>query len=174
MTAAILLLNANGEPLKTVNLQRAISLLIKDRVDIVLADPYKKLRSPSTEMEYPSILRLRRYVNVPRRNAVWSRRAVFSRDSYTCQYCGLKLDRESATVDHIIPASRCRELGIRGSSWGNTCCSCEKCNRRKSSKTMEEAGMKFFFRDFTPKTPRTNYVVISGSLPEEWKAYLNI
>jgi 5-methylcytosine-specific restriction endonuclease McrA len=174
MTAAILLLNADMTPIRVLNLQRALSLIFKDRVDFIQDVPEKKLRSPSTELPYPSILRLKRYVNVPRRGAVWSRRAVFARDSYTCQYCGIGLDRNSSTIDHIIPVSRCRELGIRSSSWSNTCCACEKCNRRKSSKTMEEAGMKFFFKDFTPKIPRTNYVVISGSLPDEWRAYLNI
>jgi hypothetical protein len=34
--------------------------------------------------------------------------------------------------------------------------------------------MRFFFNDFTPKTPRTTYLIASGNVPVEWKAYLSI
>lgn len=170
----VLLLNSNMAAIKTVSLQRAISLISKNRVDVIETDPNRKLRSPSVTWEFPLVLRLRYYANVPKRKQVWSRRGVFNRDGWRCQYCGAELDRESATIDHILPASRCKAMGIPSSTWINTCCSCKRCNFRKNSKTPEEAGMRFFFNDFTPKIPRTNYVIASGNVPTEWKAYLSI
>lgn len=169
-----LLLNADMQPLKTVNLQRILSLLMNDKVDVLETVPERVLRSPSVTIPMPSVLRLRYYRNVPRRKMTWSRRGVFARDNYTCQYCGAKLSRENSTIDHIIPVEICRLQGIRASSWSNCICSCERCNRKKANRTMHDAGMKFFNKDFEPRTPRTNYLVMAGEVPEAWKVYLRI
>ena len=132
----VLLLNADMTPLRTVSLQRALSLIFNGKVDQIDNVADKQLRSPSISIPFPSILRLKKFVNVPQRHAVWSRRAVFARDHYTCSYCGEKLDRESATLDHIMPKSECSAKGIRASVWSNTTCCCRRCNFRKGSKNM--------------------------------------
>lgn len=170
----VLLLNANFQPLKTVSLQRAISLISKNRVDVIEADPNRKLRSPSVTWDFPLVLRLRYYANVPKRKQVWSRRGVFNRDSWTCVYCGKKLDRETATVDHIIPRETCAKTGIQASTWGNTCASCPQCNRRKANRSLRDSGMKFIDPNYEPKTPRANYLIASGEVPSAWKAYIQV
>jgi 5-methylcytosine-specific restriction endonuclease McrA len=172
MTAAILLLNASGEPLRVLSLKRALSLMFNGKAEVIEAYPDKKLRSPSVTLDFPCVLRLKRYINVPRKNAVWSRRAVFARDHYQCAYCGVKLSREDSTLDHIVPVERCRSLGIRASTFSNCCCSCYRCNTRKANKTPEEAGMRFFDPNFIAKTPRASYLVISGECPTAWKKYI--
>jgi len=172
MTSQILLLNADFRAIRVLSLKRALSLLLKDRVDIVESVPGKKLRSPSTEIDYPSVIRLRRFVRVPDRKATWSRRAVFSRDHYTCQYCGRKLDRDEATLDHIIPVSECKARGIRASTFSNSCCSCVSCNTKKGSRNMRDAGLRFFDQEFEPKIPRVSYLIFSGDVPESWRVYI--
>jgi 5-methylcytosine-specific restriction endonuclease McrA len=132
------------------------------------------LRSPSTELPYPSILRLKRYVNVPRRGAVWSRRAVFARDSYRCVYCNTQLDRETATVDHLIPREICSREGIKASTFSNCVTACASCNKRKRNLRIEDSGLKFYDKNYIPRAPRTNYMILSGNVPSDWKAYLNI
>ena len=169
---AVLLLNADYSPLRTISLQRALSLIFGERVEQVESVPDRQLRSPSIAIPFPSVLRLKIYRSVPQRRAVWSRRAVFERDNYVCVFCGEKLDHKSATLDHLIPKQECSRLGIRPSTWGNSACSCRRCNFRKSNRTMRDAGMKFFDPKFEPKTPRTSYVVASGNIPTEWKMYL--
>lgn len=171
---AILLLNADFRPIRTIPLKRAVSLLSKGAVDVVEAAPGKLLRSAKASQPFPSVLRLKYFVHVPQRNAVWSRRAVFSRDNYTCVFCGTKLTRETATVDHLIPQEVCRRQGIRASTWGNTVTACEVCNRRKANKTMRDAGMRFFDPNFEPKIPRVSYLILSGEIPDEWKAYIKM
>ena len=81
------------------------------------------------------MIRLVSYVRVPRdthRRKI-TRRAVFARDDWTCQYCG---SRANLTVDHVIPRSK-----GGGSSWDNIVASCAPCNRRKGDALPHQAGM---------------------------------
>lgn len=170
----VLLLNASYEPLAVITRRRAVSLLLKGRVEAACSEEIE-IQSASSPLHIPTVLRLRRYVNVPQRRARWSKRAVLQRDKYTCAYCGLRpgdlqrgqeLTRRSFTIDHILPASRGGK-----NSWGNTVCACAPCNQRKGSRTPHEANMKLLWE---PKTPRVNYLVASGETPSTWKIYLEI
>jgi len=174
MTANVLLLNGSYEPLRIVSVRRAVGLLMRgvaEGVDGIAA----RLRTPSTVFEVPSVIRLRYYVSVPQRGATWSRRGVLGRDGYTCVYCGARVGeqrhgrvfaRTDFSVDHLIPRSR-----SGGSTWGNTACACRRCNHRKADRTPHEAGMRLRWE---PKTPRTNYMVVSGEMPDEWRVYLRV
>jgi len=170
----VLLLNSNMAAIKTVSLQRAISLISKGKVDVIEADPNRKLRSPSVTWEFPLVLRLRYYAHVPKRKQIWSRRGVFNRDGWRCQYCGCSLTRENATIDHIVPRIECKKLGTKESSWSNTCASCPTCNRRKGARSLRDSGMKFIDPNYEPKTPRVNYVIASGDIPSSWRVYLEV
>ncbi len=171
MTAdSILLLNASYEPLAVVSLSRAVNLLLRERVEPA-TDEQLTLQTATRGMVVPEVLRLKHYVNVPRRNApAWSRRALFARDHFTCAYCGRKagaggeLAMRELTVDHIIPLSRGGK-----SSWLNTVCACQRCNTRKGDRLPHEAGMKMLIE---PKLPRTNYLVAQGNVPAAWKIWL--
>ena len=86
-------------------------------------------------MPRPVVIRLVSYVKVPRdthRRKI-TRRAVFARDGWACQYCG---SRSNLTVDHVIPRSK-----GGSSSWENIVASCAPCNRRKGDSLPEQAGM---------------------------------
>lgn len=170
----ILLLNASYEPLAIINQRRALSLILKGRVEAVCQEVVR-FNSASSSLDIPTIIRLRRYINVPRRGIRWSRRAVLQRDGYQCIYCGARpgdwqagrpLTRHSFTIDHIIPRSRGGQ-----NTWGNTACACPLCNRRKGARTPHEAGMPLRWE---PKTPRVNYLVAFGEVPATWKLYLEL
>ncbi len=124
----VLVLNASYEPINVCTMRRAAVLVLKERAE-VLERREGVLHSERLELERPCVIRLVRYVRVPRdvhRRKI-TRRAVLARDSYTCQYCG----RESAglTVDHVIPRSR------GGTShWDNIVAACAPCNRKKGSR----------------------------------------
>lgn len=170
MINSILLLNASYEPLAVVSLRHAVNLLLRERVEPVV-EAHAILCSVDSGIAVPEVLRLKRYVNVPRRGApAWNRRALLARDHFTCAYCGRKagpggeLAIRDLTVDHVIPLSR----GGR-SSWMNTVCACQDCNLRKGNRLPHEAGMKLRIE---PKIPRTNYLVVSGDLPASWKVWL--
>ncbi|GAB4568945.1 MAG: HNH endonuclease [Anaerolineae bacterium] len=176
MFGRVLLLNGSTwEPLSVISVPRAINLLIAEKA--VMVEPSgRSLRSVQAEFPVPSVIALRRYVNVPRRHATWSRKGVLARDNYTCIYCGVQpgdvvrgkvLYKGDFTVDHILPRSRGGK-----DTWTNTACACYTCNHRKGGRTASEAGMKLRWE---PKTPRTSYIVIvMGHGPDTWKKYIEI
>jgi 5-methylcytosine-specific restriction endonuclease McrA len=170
----VLLLNASYEPLSVIPYRRAVSLMLRERVDAATEEA-AVLHGGRTVLHIPRVLRLRKYVNVPRRGARWSRRGVLARDGYRCIYCGVMvgdwlrgqlLTRTSFTLDHIVPRSRGGK-----NTWGNTACACYLCNNRKGDKYPHEAGLKLLWE---PKMPRVDYLVASGEIPEAWKVYLEL
>ncbi len=170
----VLLLNITYEPIGVIALRRAVNLLMANKAELVEVARGRQLRSPSHSQPLPSVLRLRRYVNVPRRGAHWSRRGVFVRDHYTCQYCGKRLAAREATIDHIIPQWRCKQQGTRAHTWSNTVACCARCQTRKGGRSLHDAGMKFFRTDFEPRTPRASYLVLTSEIAPEWKQYVEL
>lgn len=166
----VLLLNGDYRPLGTLPIHRAVNLMLGGRAHGVAGtEVARKLKTPNTVFEVPSVLVLKRYINVPHRTKKWSRRGVLERDNYTCIYCGASayrdgIDKSDFTIDHILP----RSLGGK-STWVNTASSCYKCNHLKGDRRLAETGLK---PKWQPKTPRTNYWVASGNVPIAWKQWL--
>jgi 5-methylcytosine-specific restriction endonuclease McrA len=174
MAVNVLLLNASFEPLDIIPVRRAMSLILRDRV-VAACQEAVELHSVSDTWRIPSVIRLRYYVNVPRRGISWSREAVLRRDRYTCGYCGIRIsdrrrgmvmEKQHFTVDHVLPLSRGGK-----NTWGNTICACAICNQRKANHLPNEVQMHLLWE---PKTPRTRYIVAAGEIPAAWKVYLNI
>lgn len=129
----VLVLNASYEPLQVTSIKRAITLL-QYGVAETLEQSGDVIRSPSTVLQVPSVIRLRRYVRRPRIEAVpFNRRNVLRRDHYACQYCG---SHDDLTLDHVQPRSRGGKHG-----WDNVVTACRACNQRKGNRTPEEAAM---------------------------------
>lgn len=172
----VLLLNGSTwEPLSIISVPRAINLLVSEKA-IMVEDSGHYLRTVRDKFSVPSVIALRRYINVPRRKAHWSRKGVLVRDSFTCIYCGVKtgmihkgkqLTRSDFTIDHIVPRSKGGK-----DTWTNTACACAACNHRKGDRLAHQAGMKLRWE---PKTPRTSYLVIAlGTGPDAWKRYIEV
>ncbi len=138
LNGRVLLLNFSYEPLGTVGVARAMCLVIRGVVFVEEYDGRRVLRSPRAEFRVPSVVRLRRYVNVRRRRqtAGMRRLRIFVRDRFRCQYCGGKPGVNDLTLDHITPRSR-----EGRSTPENLVTACVACNTRKGGRTPEEARM---------------------------------
>ncbi|MDT7687948.1 MAG: hypothetical protein QOE46_707 [Acidobacteriota bacterium] len=138
LNGRVLLLNFSYEPLGTVGVARATCLVIRGAVFVEEFDGERVLRSPRAEFRVPSVVRLRRYVNVRRRRqtAGMKRLRIFVRDRFRCQYCGERRAANQLTLDHITPRSR-----EGRSTPENLATACVTCNTRKGSRTPEEARM---------------------------------
>lgn len=137
-------LNADFTYLNTVTWKKAMKMLIKEKAE-VLKEAERKIHSVSSVMyRVPLVLRLVRLVKVVYNNKVpWSRRNVFIRDNFTCQYCGTKYSK--LELEHVVPVSRGGKT-----SFENCVASCKRCNNRKGNKTPEEVGMKLLKRPHEP------------------------
>lgn len=158
----VLLLNATFEPLCAVSARRAIVLLLKGKAEALERDGCA-FHSERLTIAIPSVIRLLYYVKVPYYGrANLSRRAVFARDSWKCQYCG----GTAETVDHLVPRSRGGEH-----TWENVVAACKRCNGRKRDKLPTEAGLKLHKKPGAPRGPVTVSLEI-GPMRPEWERYL--
>jgi 5-methylcytosine-specific restriction endonuclease McrA len=160
----VLVLNATYEPINVCTVRRAVVLLLKDKAEILEHGDWD-LHAATRTLARPVVIRLVSYVRIPRdthRRKI-TRRAVFARDDWTCQYCG---SRSSLTVDHVIPRSKGGP-----SSWENIVASCAPCNRRKGSALPRQAGMQLRKQPHTP-SQHVFIQVASPTIPAAWQRYL--
>ena len=126
----VLLLNLDYEPLNICELSRAMKLLIVGKADILHGDDSNLIYSGGGDtFIIPKVIRLKH--NVKRkhlRDYKVSRVGVFSRDNYTCQYCGDNLNVSECTIDHVVPISK----GGR-TTWHNVVTACYPCNNSKGN-----------------------------------------
>jgi len=137
-----LALNASYEPLTVVPVRRAVRLILDKKAELLEVDDAKAFRSERTQVPFPLVIRLVRFVHVPRRfRRQVTNTFLFARDDYSCQYCGRHRSelkgRQFLTRDHILPLSR-----GGGNTWQNVVASCSPCNNRKGNRLPEEAGLK--------------------------------
>ena len=139
---ACLALNASFEPLTMIPVRRALRLVIDRKAEALEVDRERPFRSENLEYPTPLVIRLVRYIHVPRRfRRQVTNTFLFARDGYRCAYCGRHRKelgyRESLTRDHILPLSRGGE-----NEWTNVVTACSKCNLRKGNHLPEECGMR--------------------------------
>jgi 5-methylcytosine-specific restriction endonuclease McrA len=160
----VLVLNATFEPINVCTVRRATVLLLKEKAEVIERGD-TELHWARGALPRPHVIRLRTYVRVPRdphRRKI-TRRAVFARDQWECQYCGA---RAALTVDHVIPRSK-----GGGSTWDNIVASCAPCNRRKGDRLPHQVNMHPRMK---PRVPSSHVFIqlASPTIPPAWKPYL--
>lgn len=164
---AALLLNATYEPLSVVSWQKAITLLVLGKAEMVEVQNLV-VHSASQRFRLPSVLRLLRRVKMPRKRVQFCGTNVYQRDGFCCQYCGGSFVPEELTFDHVLPRSR----GGRA-EWCNIVTSCKPCNLAKGDRTPAEARMPLLKQPTEPRWwPFSSACARTAAHPEEWKPYL--
>ncbi len=163
LTAPVLVLNLNYVPINVCNVRRAIVLVGKGKAEL-LENHRGEIRTVATVFQVPSIIRLAYLVKRPFAPRKLSKKEIFLRDQYTCQYCGKKT--QELTLDHVVPR---RQNGSH--TWENVVAACSRCNLRKAGYTPEEARMKL---NREPRAPQPNpYRMLQNRvILEEWRPYL--
>ncbi|MBA3431469.1 MAG: HNH endonuclease [Actinobacteria bacterium] len=159
-----LVLNASYQPLCVVPVRRALVLAIKGKAEVVHTNG-QVFRSETLEIIAPSVIRLNYFVKVPyRARTSLSRRAVFVRDDFKCQYCG----RPAENVDHVIPKSK---GGTH--NWDNVVAACRSCNARKENRAPANVGMRLRRQ---PEQPHESVwiVVAVERVDPVWEQYLRL
>lgn len=160
-----LLLDSSFRPVKVIPWSRAVTLMFQGKV--IEVESYDRLIGhPSVEMFVPAVVALKQYLRYHPFKIRFTKRNVFLRDGYACQYCGERYPAVELTIDHVVP----RAQGGR-SNWENVVTACEPCNHKKSDRTPRQAGMPLLS---TPERPRPSLHghVVARKVPAEWNPYL--
>lgn len=166
MNKSVLVLNQNYEPLNICNARRAVVLVFGGKAEIL--ETHDSLISTAQDVfPYPSVIRLICLIRAPRARVKLTRREVFLRDSYTCQYCGRRTS--DLTLDHVVPRSRGGQH-----TWENLASACRPCNHRKGGKLLQETRMVLRREPFEP-SPGRYYAIerrLEQSMSEAWYKFL--
>jgi 5-methylcytosine-specific restriction endonuclease McrA len=161
--APVLVLNLNYVPVNVCTVRRAVVLVVKGKAEM-LENHRGELHTVSDVIPAPSIIRLAYMVKRPYLPRKLSKKEVFLRDRFTCQYCGKKV--QDLTLDHVIPR---RQNGPH--TWENVVTACSRCNLHKAGRTPSEAKMRL---NKTPRAPDPNpYLILQNrTILDEWKLYI--
>lgn len=161
--APVLVLNQNYQALNVCDVRRAISLLGRGKAES-LEITERELRSAYLSLPEPSVIRLVYLVKRPFHTRRLSRREIFIRDHFRCQYCGA--ETRQLTLDHVTPRSRGGDH-----SWTNVVSACSTCNHQKAGRTPREAHMRLLRE---PRAPRPNPFGFFhyGQVLDAWRPFL--
>ena len=154
LEAPTLVLNRSWQPVNVATVSRALLMVwnetarVVDPVDYQLyewsdwsrfkpQEGERFIQAVSQRIRVPEVVALSAYDRLPTAAVAFSRRNVFKRDHYACQYCGCQPISDELTIDHVIPRAQGGE-----STWENCVLACLECNKRKADRTPQEAAMQ--------------------------------
>ncbi len=160
--APTLVLNRNWQPVNVATVARALMMLWNETARVVDPADYELyewadwtrlhpkegepfVQAVSQRIRVPEVVTLAVYDRLPTATVAFSRRNVFKRDHFTCQYCGCQPKPDELTIDHVVPRARGGE-----STWENCVLACLRCNKRKADCTPQEAAMRIRKRPGRP------------------------
>ena len=158
-SVSVLVLNASYEAINVCNLKRAVKMIVKGAARMEEVSD-REIHSPTASMPIPLVIRLVTYVHIPHCVVKFSRKNVFIRDQYACQYCHEDFPPSLLTLDHVVPRSR-----GGATVWENVATACKKCNTKKGNQTPYEARM------FTKRSPKAPSILTYLHLNRHFRGY---
>jgi 5-methylcytosine-specific restriction endonuclease McrA len=165
MENAVLVLNANFEPINVCNIQRALGLMLTDKAALIM-NGRGIIHTAASTYPIPSIIRLQNMVHAPHPKVNLCKREIFRRDNFTCQYCGKTA--VALTIDHVNP----RHLGGTH-EWTNVVAACSACNHRKGGRPLPETGMTLLHLPQAPSSAAAYVFARHLKGNEEWLDFLD-
>jgi 5-methylcytosine-specific restriction endonuclease McrA len=149
-----LILNRNWQPVNVATVARALVLLWNESARVVDPHDFQQytwsdwsrltpvegepfVQAVRLRLRVPEVVSLVEYDRLPTAAVAFSRRNIFKRDHFTCQYCGVQPGGEELSIDHVVPRS---QGGV--TAWDNCVLACVPCNKRKADRTPAQAGMR--------------------------------
>ena len=178
-----LVLNRNWQPVNVATVARSIVLVWSESARFVDPKDYQTyawsdwaalrpdedalaIRTVAMRVRVPEVITLTDYDGYPAAKVTFSRRNVFKRDRFTCQYCARQPGAEELTIDHVVPRA---QAGV--SSWENCVLACVDCNKRKADRTPEQASMRLRKR---PSRPAWKPLYASARIRvESWSKFIS-
>lgn len=178
-----LVLNRSWQAVNVTNVARSLSMVFAGTARVVDPKTYQLLnwedwsaieptgdepfiQSVSQRFCIPEVISLVEFDRLPKAAVTFSRRNIFKRDKFTCQYCGAQPKSDDLTIDHVVPRAHGGET-----TWENCVLACTSCNHRKADRTPTEARMKLRKE---PVRPRWNPAFSRHNLRlESWQKFIS-
>lgn len=193
LDASVLVLNKLYMAVHVIPVRRAFCLLCKDLAEVITLEDgqytsydfqsWRELseyrarnfrqeeddwvRTATTEIQVPRVIRLLGYERVPKQAVKFNRRNIFARDNNQCQYCGRKFSTSELSLDHVVPRSQGGQ-----STWENIVCACVACNVRKGGRTPKQAHMSLIRQPVKPKRSPMLNLKLTQKKYESWQSFL--
>jgi 5-methylcytosine-specific restriction endonuclease McrA len=194
LEASVLVLNKLFMAVHIVSVRRAFILLCKDVAEVVTLeegqfatydfDTWREVsehrarnfrqedddwvRTASSEIQVPRVVRLLHYEKMPKHTVKFNRRNIFARDNNLCQYCGKKFPTPELSLDHVVPRSQGGQ-----STWDNVVCACVECNVKKGGRTPKQAHMHLVKKPEKPKRSPLLSMKLTHKKYQSWKSFLD-
>lgn len=180
-----LVLNADYTPLTIIDWKKAIIWSMRQErgssMSIEIIDFYKNdyiVGTSNKKYPIPAVAKTSKYLRINSYRVKFSRKNLFIRDNYRCQYCGSQKSLNELTYDHVVPKSAWDYNHGSPTSWTNIVTACISCNRKKRNRTPKQANMPLQNLPIIPNKsvkylPIVNHLAtIITTIPEEWSLYL--
>jgi|694.fasta_scaffold38868_11 hypothetical protein len=179
-----LVLNADYTPLGIIDWKKAMVWSFKyiynsSKMHIEIIDYYDSdyiVGANNKTFLIPAVIKTNKYFKVHTQSVTFSRKNLFIRDNFTCQYCGEKNEINKLTYDHVIPKSKW-QFDHSPTNWTNIVTACVSCNLKKKNRTPSQANMPLRNHPVVPQKsikylPVSHHIsTIKSEVPDQWKIY---
>ncbi len=188
----VLVLNRLWQAVNIVGVKRAFGLLFQDHARVIHSEEENYhvfdseewvefsmsrtsdngsscMRTVRFRVLVPKVLLLSHYDRLPVKEIKFTRRSIFQRDHFVCQYCGRRFADYQLNLDHVIPRDRGGQT-----SWENVVSSCLRCNARKANRLPHEAGMRLRRKPRRPQWRPFVSVAAGDGVEESWRHFIPV
>jgi 5-methylcytosine-specific restriction endonuclease McrA len=194
LDASVLVLNKMFLAVHVISVRRAFCLLFKELAEVVTLEDGQYttydfatwrevsefrakhfrleeddwVRTATTEIQAPRVIRLLSYERLPKQTVKFNRRNIFARDGNQCQFCGKKFPTSELSLDHVVPRSQGGKT-----NWDNIVCACVDCNVRKGGRTPKQAHMTLIRKPEKPKRSPLLCMKLAQKKYLSWQSFLD-
>jgi len=187
LSRPVLVLNKMWIPIRVASVRRCLNLIFADKASIVDPADYSiyswlewvekdasgdeyALTTTRANVKILEVIVLSKWDKVFIKDPRLTKRNIYIRDTYRCQYTGKQLKFDEANIDHIIPRARGGK-----NTWSNLVVCTKEINSMKGDRTPAEAGLKLIKKPVKP-TPDGPYRLFDPkfNMPESWNKFIKV
>ncbi len=187
LSRPVLVLNKMWIPIRVASVRRCLNLIFANKasivdpadyaiyswlewVDIDTTDDEYVITTTRSDVKVPEVIVLAKHDKVYMKDLRLTKRNIYIRDRYRCQYTGKQLKFDEANIDHVIPRARGGK-----NTWSNLVVCTKEINSIKGDRTPEEAGLKLIKKPVKPAPDGPHKLMDPKfNMPASWSKFIKV